>query len=135
MLTCLAVVKEHVLTTSADMWVPSWRCNSKSKIRVPVRGNCKGQQIVQLKTGRATLTRIETQTAKNSAENGINEIHAETIEIRKTESRAIKYYNMIFPLSQLGILLQQSHNMQLCKYNYHALTITCRASILCIFMC
>ena len=59
-----------------------------SNIRVPVRGNYKGWQIVKHLNSWAMGTRIVTQTAKNSAE---------TIDIWKTESRAIiEYYNMIF---------------------------------------
>ena len=44
-------------------------CGSKSKSEIQLQAdNCKGRQIVKPTTSRETVTRIEAQTANNSAE-------------------------------------------------------------------
>ena len=65
MLTSLAVIKEHVLTTTG-MWVP---VQDKETAAI-----CKGLQIVKPINARDVWTWIETQFPNNSAEKRRNKI-------------------------------------------------------------
>ena len=73
MLTSLAVVKEHNLTISTGMWL-TVQDEDTAVIY-------KGRKIVKPTNSRDKWTRIETQTAKNSAETRKNEIQTETINV------------------------------------------------------
>ena len=56
--------------------------HSQFKTKIQLQSdNCKGRQTVKLTNSRDMLTRIETQTANNSAEIRRNKIHAETIDV------------------------------------------------------
>ena len=69
----MAVVKEHVLTISIGMWVT---VQDEDTAAI-----CKGRQIVKPTNSRDMWARIETQTAKNSAETRRNEIQTEMINV------------------------------------------------------